>query len=329
MLLVGNTPVQTSPYIKYLGLTLDENWTFGTHFQSVVPKAVKAAISLGHLMPNIGGPVWKARKLYATAVRSIILYGAPVWADELQHNRLALAEIRRFERRLAVRVARLYRTTATDAACILAGLPPLHLEAVSLARRYNFKKRIENQHRVLTNEISVQLRKEENQKILADWKKELYKLTNISSGHRVIMALRDLLPEWQAELEEHGTLDYRTAQIITGHGVFGDFLHRIGKEGSAKCWECGASKDGADHTLYECSAFTTQRDLLIQLIGPHVNLHSIMSAILTDPSVKSTFCTFCQEVISIKEKNETERRREILTRRTRRRRRPPAHLRRD
>ncbi|KAL0121308.1 hypothetical protein PUN28_008760 [Cardiocondyla obscurior] len=124
MLLVGNTPVQTSPYIKYLGLTLDENWTFGTHFQSVVPKAVKAAISLGHLMPNIGGPVWKARKLYATAVRSIILYGAPVWADELQHNRLALAEIRRFERRLAVRVARLYRTTATDAACILAGLPP-------------------------------------------------------------------------------------------------------------------------------------------------------------------------------------------------------------
>ncbi|GJQ77957.1 hypothetical protein Trydic_g2318 [Trypoxylus dichotomus] len=45
-------------------------------------------------------------------------------------------------------------------------------------------------------------------------------------------------------------LSYQATQLVTGHGNFGAYLHRIGRRDSANC-ECG-EEDTAGHVLFDC-----------------------------------------------------------------------------
>ncbi|RLU14841.1 hypothetical protein DMN91_012728 [Ooceraea biroi] len=76
--MVGNVPVPVGPRVKYLGLTLDGRWSFEDHFVGLAPWLERLAMSISRIMPNLGGPHVKARRLYAGAVRSVALYGASV-----------------------------------------------------------------------------------------------------------------------------------------------------------------------------------------------------------------------------------------------------------
>jgi len=80
---VSGVPVPIGARMKYLGLILDSRWKFRTHFNEMVSRVSKAADSLARLLPNLGGPNGRVRRLYAEVVNSIILYAAPVWAAEV------------------------------------------------------------------------------------------------------------------------------------------------------------------------------------------------------------------------------------------------------
>ena len=48
--------------------------------------------------------------------------------------------------------------------------------------------------------------------------------------------------------------------MLSGHGCFRKFLHRIGKVADAICVLCDLDKeDDPNHTFIECPAFATQR----------------------------------------------------------------------
>ncbi|XP_022832266.1 uncharacterized protein LOC111360549 [Spodoptera litura] len=119
--------------MKYLGLILDSRWRFGPHFADLSKPLLKTANDLSWLIPNLGGPSARCRRLYAGILRSMALYGAPVWADYLRRRENATA-LRVPQRAIAQRVARAYRT----AACALASTPPWELEAWVLARVYEW-----------------------------------------------------------------------------------------------------------------------------------------------------------------------------------------------
>lgn len=75
--MVEGVPVEIRANMKYLGLVLDSRWQFKEHFGCLVPR-VRAATNLCHLMSNLREPGDGPRRLYAGAVRSMMLYGAPV-----------------------------------------------------------------------------------------------------------------------------------------------------------------------------------------------------------------------------------------------------------
>jgi len=126
---VSGVPVPIGAHIKYLGLVLDSKWTFRTHFDKMVPRVAKAADSLARLLPNLGGPNGRVRRLYAEVVNSIVLYAAPVWAAEVSASRRICTQLWGVQRRVAIRAIRAYRTTSHAAATVLAGQPPLELLA--------------------------------------------------------------------------------------------------------------------------------------------------------------------------------------------------------
>lgn len=55
-----------------------------------------------------------------------------------------------------------------------------------------------------------------------------------------------------------GEVTYWLTQVLTGHGCFGQYLCRIGRECTTPCHHCEGVCNTAQHTLAECSAWSEQ-----------------------------------------------------------------------
>lgn len=74
--------------MKYFGVLLDGRLKFMEHFKYAAQKATKITRALCKLMPNLRGPTEAKRRLYAAeVVLSVVLYGAPIWSEELEASR--------------------------------------------------------------------------------------------------------------------------------------------------------------------------------------------------------------------------------------------------
>ncbi|XP_072933004.1 uncharacterized protein [Epargyreus clarus] len=87
-----------------------------------------------------------------------------------------------------------------------------------------------------------------------------------------------ILPNFRAWLKRKKRVTYRLTQVLTGHGCFGEYLHRIGREASARCHHCGHAQDSAQHTLEECPAWQPERQILVQHIGPDLSPENVVAA---------------------------------------------------
>jgi len=133
---VEGVRIKVRPSMKYLGLHLDCHWNFREHFNRLAPRIRAAINSFGGLLPNIGGPRDRVRRLYMGVVESMILYGAPVWSKDLMASRGSLALVQGLQRRLAIRITRGYRTTPAEAALAVSGSVPWDLLAEAHASLY-------------------------------------------------------------------------------------------------------------------------------------------------------------------------------------------------
>lgn len=121
-IVISGARIAVESTMKYLGLVLDSRWEFGPHFRRLAPKLMGAVGALSTLLLNLVGPSASCRQLYVGIVRSMALYGAPVWAMDMTAGTLAI--LRKPQRAMAVRVVRGYRTISYEAACVLARPPP-------------------------------------------------------------------------------------------------------------------------------------------------------------------------------------------------------------
>lgn len=64
ILKVGEARIRVKNSLKYLGLYLDGLWTFRTHFERLAPRLESVAGGLVRLLPNMGGPDHRVRRLY-------------------------------------------------------------------------------------------------------------------------------------------------------------------------------------------------------------------------------------------------------------------------
>ncbi|XP_063631332.1 uncharacterized protein LOC134802627, partial [Cydia splendana] len=124
-------------------------------------------------------------------VRSMALYGAPIWVDALSAENQIL--LRRPQRIMAIRAIRGYRTISSDAACALAGTPPWDLEAKALATIYRriSESRARDQEPML--EEVKRWRTNARVVVLRKWGE---RLRNPCAGHWTAGAIQPVLKEW-------------------------------------------------------------------------------------------------------------------------------------
>lgn len=136
---------------------MDGKWSFVSHLAEAARRANQRANMLGRLMPNIGRPSSRVRRLYANTERAIVLYEAPILERSLiaKKNRAALV---RTMRPTAVRFARAYCMVSYTTAKVLAGVPPVELVARKHARAYRQIREWREREVPVTAAIRVKLR---------------------------------------------------------------------------------------------------------------------------------------------------------------------------
>ena len=281
---------------------MDSRWQFDAHFAQLSPRLLKVADSLSWLLPNLGGPRARCRRLYAGILKSMALYGAPIWADSVTRRKNA-SLLQRPQRAIAQRVARCYRTVGFEAACALAGTPPWGLEAIAQARFYEWmagQRAIQGRP---APEECVAARREARDYLLISWKEVL---ATCLYGRRLLDALGPVVDLW-LERPPNRWISFRLVQILSGHGCFRRYLHRIGREESPLCLDCGAAEDTAEHTLSVCPSWSDRRAELVAVVGPNLSLPSVISAMLRSDEAWAATVSFCETVMSQKEMAERER----------------------
>jgi hypothetical protein len=85
---VNNKPLIEARSIKYLGIILDRNITFGGHINYMAEKCTKMKISLSKSAKLNGGLQHPALKtIYIGGIQPLLLYGAPVWNKAIHREK--------------------------------------------------------------------------------------------------------------------------------------------------------------------------------------------------------------------------------------------------
>ena len=221
---VNDEKIKTRDTMKYLGVTIDAQMSFKDHLRNARLKASKVARMLAGIMPNIGGPKQPRWLLLSSVVYSVILYGAPIWADAICSNPSYGAVCRRVCRTIALRMACAYRTVSDIALSVVAGLPPLDLMARERAEVYR--------EGVIKEEGDFDQGPRRNRwsrKTVEEWQRRW----DIADNSRWTHCIIPCVVEWTER--RHGLVTFYLTQVLTGHGCFRSYLKRIGVYESAEC----------------------------------------------------------------------------------------------
>ena len=114
--------------------------------------------------------------------------------------------------------------------------------------------------------------------------------------------IKDTRGRWTAKLicdlstwfnRRHGEINYYLTQMLTGHGLFCTYLHRMGKVGSPQCRYCGAPKDDALHTFFHCGRWVLERGRIEEALG-QISPYNIVGVMLQREKKWTTVVGFVQ-----------------------------------
>lgn len=259
---IGNNEMKVGESAKYLGVTFEKNQTFKEHLKLTVDKAIRYSVHLNIIQTNVNSVGTKARILYYRVVESVIMYASPIWIRALKYS-MNINLLNSVQRIPLGRIIRAYRTVSIDTLCVLSGFPPWHLLAKERTRIYErYEKLPKSMELKEKNAIKTEIKKEEYDNKMFEWQNEW----NATIKGRWTYNIVPNIKEWIQDGVP--MLDYHTVQVLTGHGCFGSYLKKIGKEEQSSCWFCEELIDDPKHTIFVCPRWEMYRRELEQRIYP-------------------------------------------------------------
>lgn len=124
---INGLPIPVKKSIKYLGVQFDSRLNFTEHTKITTAATRRLTSALGRLMPNVGVPSARSRKLLISVMDSKLLYAASIWASVAAKTASNKEAMTQTQRTAAIRIIRGYRTVSDMAALFLAKMPPAYL----------------------------------------------------------------------------------------------------------------------------------------------------------------------------------------------------------
>lgn len=291
---VGGCKISSQLSLRYLGVHIDARLRFDEHLRNVSEKASRMASALARIMPNVGGPGQRSRRLLTSVVNSILLYAAPIWADAMGIQSYARGA-KSVHRRSALRVARAFRTVSYDAVCVLADMPPIDLIAQERARLYLRKREGASNWNTIT--------KEERGVTMDQWQR---RWEQSSTGRWTFRVIPDIMTWIQ---REHGELDFYLTQMLTGHGCYRQYQLRFRLDDSSSCPRCFPVIEDVEHVFFHCPRFAVEREELHRLLQEEVTPETIVTRMLLTQEYWSAVATYAAKVLKTLRSEEQLRRR--------------------
>lgn len=271
-------PITPTPFMRYLGVWLDEDGTLNTHFKKISEKASSAIKSFSCILPNIDGPTFMKRKLIASAILSIIFYAVNVWAaDEvsIKNKKLLTKTIRPLKQRICMA----YRTASNTALDMISGIPPInHLIRERLNLWYKEADKMD---------IKASVRRD----WISEWQQDPSKDT----------WLKKLIVDPEKWLtRKFGDVNFFLTQALTGHGAFNQYLHRMKISPSPYCPYCPNIVDTPEHSLFKCDKFISERNLLEIEIKKTFTIENFQNCLLESKDTWLKICTYIKTVLNNK-----------------------------
>lgn len=241
----GNTLVKTTSPVRYLGVLIDYKRNFWNHVQYVAGKTEDMYSRLRAATSADWGAGFKASTvIYKAVFLPAISYVAQIWANGTNTVK-AIEHLGSRQRRALLSVIRAYRTTSTDALCVIAGLFPLDLAIRQETSKLDFRQghitKEEHEHKI--------------QNSLQEWQNRWDNSTKGRWTYKWIPSIRDRL-NYPMEL------DYYTTQYLGGHGDFNGKLYELKLKASPRC-TCKHPNETVEHILLECAQHADERQEML------------------------------------------------------------------
>ena len=297
---------------KYLGVTLESGSTgikIGQHVQNISTRCRNMFNSLRKVARRDWGLGYRALKIvYKGLFVSIMTYAAPAWIEMLneKHKRTMILA----QRHALIAVTRSYRTISAEAVQILAGAPPIELEAESRTNYYNIRKgknlkvgnwmyvpeKDSNSTTGWNRELQQTARRKTQEALIKKWQN---KWSNSEKGRATFAFLPNVEQRMRMKWME---VNHYTSQLLSGHGNFKAKLAsmRLVEEEDCICGE----KDTYEHAILECSRWEEERRELRQKLAKNNQTLRIDENLLQEETFKA-FEEFAARVMVRKEEEET------------------------
>jgi hypothetical protein len=134
---INGMGIETGSALKYLGVYFDTDTRMSgqEHVRRVASRVEVLVNSMARILPNIGGTRHSKRRLMASVVNSVMLYGAPIWQKALQYKKYR-ERLEKVQRLMALRVCSAYRTVSTVALQVVGTLIPIDLMVEERTTQY-------------------------------------------------------------------------------------------------------------------------------------------------------------------------------------------------
>lgn len=278
--MLDGVKITPKTHVTYLGIVLDKNLTFRKHIQKTAKKAIGAANALGKILPNKRGAGENRRRAIGSVVRSIMLYGSPIWYKALDFK-CNKAMMDRVDRTVALRIARAYRTVSTSAVLVIARWIPTVIIANERCMLYKNK-----------NEDRNKLREDSINK----WQMEWDSGTTGRWTHKIISDLSG----WCNRA--HGEVTYELCQILSGHGSFRSYLYKIKKATDDLCVNCKV-RDDAEHAMFNCTLFEIRRATVNSRLQAIVSPENLIKLMLDSEENWNIVANYASEIIEVKRRS--------------------------
>ncbi len=113
---------------KYLGIIIDDDLSFKTHFDKVITRGYKILHSAKkYIFSNYGMQPEVIKWMYEQLIRPIITYGAVIWFGAWSKNRECRHNFGKLERHALQLMTGAYKTVSTDSLNVLTQVTPVEL----------------------------------------------------------------------------------------------------------------------------------------------------------------------------------------------------------
>ncbi|CAF4939215.1 unnamed protein product [Pieris macdunnoughi] len=133
------TELKFNNSFKYLGVTIDNKFTYKEHIQSTLQKAHNLFNKLIiYTRPTWGPHPDNIKTIYKQVIQPIITYAAGIWGH-IAGKKYIKKQLLSLQRKFSLRIIRGFRTISTNAAIALAQLTPLDLKITEVAELENIR----------------------------------------------------------------------------------------------------------------------------------------------------------------------------------------------